>query len=115
MSSSVRFRTELAHPDSESYKYQLQKIGEADMKSPHISNLEAANTDAVFKNDPLSNLLEKLVAMQWDITDGLHDGADLPKVLMDHFQVVDTDLTAAIISLKLLIYEREFPLVRWRS
>jgi hypothetical protein len=49
-----------------------------------------------FKRDAFYDLLDTLVAMHWNLTNGLHDGADLPQVLTEHVRVADNDLQAAI-------------------
>ncbi len=71
--------------------------------------LTSVKTDGKFKLDHLSGLLDTFVAMHWDLTNGLHDGADLPKVLTDHLQLVDRDLQATILTLKILLREKEPP------
>lgn len=65
--------------------------------------------DARFKLDHLSALLDTFVAMHWDLNNGLHDGADLPTELTDRIRIVDNDLQATILTLKMLIRDRELP------
>lgn len=65
--------------------------------------------DGRFEFDHLTALLDTIVSMHWDLTNSLHDGADLPKSLTDHLQILDSELQATILTMKLLIREKEPP------
>ncbi len=58
----------------------------------------------------LGTVLDTLVAMHWDLRDGLQDQAELPAAVTERLRTLDRDLDDAIATLKTLIRERGLPL-----
>jgi hypothetical protein len=67
-----------------------------------------ATGNGKFEQDQLSNLLDELVAMRWDLSKGLSDG--FPEVLADQLRRVSTELDVTIDTLTTLIREQGLPL-----
>lgn len=66
--------------------------------------------DGVPKPNYFSNLLDTLVAVHWELSNGSHNGGALPGTLADHLRRVDGELEAAIIALKTYIREQDLSL-----
>ena len=67
-----------------------------------------ATVNGEFQQDQLSNLLDELVAMRWDLSKGLSDV--FAEVLADQLRRVSTELDVTIDTLTTLIREQALPL-----
>jgi hypothetical protein len=85
-------------------------VEEAIMETHHGINRPVGNAtvNGEFQQDQLSNLLDELVAMRWDLSKGLSDV--FPEVLADQLRRVSTELDVTIDTLTTLIREQALPL-----
>jgi hypothetical protein len=72
--------------------------------------VNASHGNGAFKREDLSALLDKLIAVRWDVNMVLHEGADAPPEMAKHLRRVDAKLEAAIAALKMLFQDEGLPL-----
>ena len=72
--------------------------------------VKTTNGDGAFKLKHLCNLLDTLVAVRWDLNNGLHDGVEIPARVSDGMRRIDGELEDTIGILRTLIHDRGLPL-----